>query len=527
MSIVTRAAHDWLATVQAQLLRGEAGAARATLTHALAEHPGSVELRRAQAGVLAKAGQNTEAESVLRELLGGSPQDVASAFALAQMLREQGRMTAAATVVRACLREKPNQRDANLAISAIELLDDCDRKPDAATVADDAIAANPSDARLHAYAGMLDSQLGRFDSAREHYLFALQHDERAWEWHAPIGLSSVQRYADAAHSDFALFNDGLQRQNLSEKARAELHFALGTAHDDIGEYQQATRHFRAGNATAHRLTKWSRKAWRRGIEARLAVRPITRQLEAAGDFTPVFIVGMPRSGTTLLAGLLSRHPEVRNRGELPWIAQLAGQPALAVDPSRDNLRRAAATYAMHARQDDASGAHWFIDKQPLNFRYVDLMLAMFPDAKIVHCARGLRDTALSLWMQCFLEDVQGYSYDFGDTALVMHDCERLMARWRQRHADSIRTVWYEDLVAAPQAVVADLAQWIGLPSLAANESASTTPASSISTASLWQARQPVNARSVGRWRHYAGLVPELLQFPERDPGSGFSQPPRA
>jgi tetratricopeptide (TPR) repeat protein len=514
VSVVTRAAHDWLATVQAQLLRGEAGAARATLAHALTEHPASIELRRAQAGVLAEAGQNTEAESVLRELLGGSPQDVASAFALAQMLREQGRMTAAATVVRACLREKPNQRDTNLAISAIELLDDCDRKLDAAAVADDAIVANPSDARLHAYAGMFDSQLGRFDSAREHYLFALQHDERAWEWHAPIGLSSAQRYVDAAHSDFALFNDGLQRQNLSEKARAELHFALGKAHDDIGEYQQATRHFRAGNATAHRLTTWSRKNWRRGIEARLAARSITHQLEATGDFTPVFVVGMPRSGTTLLAGLLSRHPKVCNRGELPWIAQLAGQPTLACDPARDNLRRAAATYAMHARQDDASGAYWFIDKQPLNFRYIDLMLAMFPDAKIVHCSRGARDTALSLWVQCFLEDVQGYSYDFGDIALVMHDCERLLARWRQRHVDSIRTVWYEDLVAKPQTTVANLAQWIGLPPRAASETASIDPASSISTASLWQARQPVHSKSVERWRHYAPHVPELMRIPE-------------
>ena len=514
MSVVTRAAHDWLATVQAQLLRGEAEAARATLTHALAEHPTSVELRRAQAGVLAKAGQNTEAESVLRELLGGSPQDVASAFALAQMLREQGRMTAAATVVRACLHAKPNQCDANLAISAIELLDDCDRKVDAAAVAKDAIAENPSDARLHAYAGMLDIQLGQFESARAHYLFALEHDDRAWEWHAPIGLSSAQRYESGNHPDFTLFRNGLQRGDISDLARAELHFALGKAHDDIGEYQQATHHFRAGNATAHRLTKWSRKAWRRGIEARLAARPIAQQFEASGDFTPVFIVGMPRSGTTLLAGLLSRHPKVCNRGELPWIARLAGQPALAGDPGRDNLRRAAATYAMHARQDDAVGARWFIDKQPLNFRYVDLMLAMFPDAKIVCCARGQRDIALSLWMQCFLEDVQGYSYDFGDTALVMHDCARLMACWHQRHADSIRTVWYEDLVAEPQATVANLAQWIGLPSLAASGPASIMPKSSISTASLWQARQPVNTHSVGRWRHYAQHLPELLRFAE-------------
>lgn len=511
----TRAAADWLATAQAQLLRGEVGATQATLAQALAEYPASVDLRRAQAGVFTRLGRDREAESALRALLDDDPHDAASAFALARMLKDQSRTSCAATIVRTCLDAPSHHGDATLAIKAIELLDDCDRKLDAALVANDAIRANPSDARLHAYAGMLDTQLGRFESARGHYLFALQHDRRAWEWHAAIGLSSTERYADAAHPDFALFKEASQRTDLSEKARLELQFALGKACDEIGEYPQAARHFRAGNATAHRLTKWSRKAWRRSIEARLAARPVTHQLETSDSFAPVFIVGMPRSGTTLLAALLSQHPHTRNRGELPWIAQLAVQPALASDPGRENLLRAATAYSQHARQDDAADARWFIDKQPLNFRYVDLMLAMFPAAKIVHCTRSPRDTALSLWMQCFLEEVQGYAYDFDDIALVMCDCERLMARWRERYADSVLTIRYEDLVAAPLTSVADLAQRIGLPPRTVDApSASDSAASIISTASLWQARQPVNTRSVGRWRHYAPFVTELSRFAE-------------
>jgi hypothetical protein len=238
---------------------------------------------------------------------------------------------------------------------------------------------------------------------------------------------------------------------------------------------------------------------------------MAHRVDPRDDFTPVFVVGMPRSGTTLVAELLSRHPKVCNRGELPCIANLAARPALNGNPARAELERAAATYVAHSRQDDAGEARWFLDKQPMNFCYLDLVLAMFPHAKIIHCQRGARDTALSLWMQCFLKDVQGYSYDFGDIALVMRDHDKLMAHWASRHPASIRTLRYEELASDPARLIGELAAWIGLPPGTAAPPAG--PKSSISTASLWQARQPVHTRSVGRWRHYAAFVPELSRIP--------------
>jgi tetratricopeptide (TPR) repeat protein len=506
-----RTAADWLATAQAHLLRGDAAAAQRTLAHALVEHPDSVDLRRAQAGACQRLGRIAEAESLLREVLAADPGDAAAAFTLARLLKEQGRTAAAAAAMRACLADPRHSRDPDLAINAIELLDDCDRKFDAAAIALAAIADNPDEPRLHAYASMLQMQVGEFEQARRHYLAALERDQRAWEWHMPIGLSSAQRYASAEHPDFALFRDGLRREDLSAKARAELHFALGKAHDDVGAYENAARHLREGNAIVHRLTKWSRKDWRRMVEARLAAAPMAHRVDPRDDFTPVFVVGMPRSGTTLAAELLSRHPKVCNRGELPWIANLAARPALNGNPARVELERAAATYIAHSRQDDGGDARWFVDKQPMNFCYLDLVLAMFPHAKIIHCQRGARDTALSLWMQCFLKDVQGYSYDFGDIALVMRDHAKLMAHWASRHSASIRTLRYEELASDPARVIRDFAGWIGLPPR--TDAAPVDPKSHISTASLWQARQPVHTRSVGRWRHYAAFIPELSRIP--------------
>lgn len=507
-----REVQDWLAAARTEVLHGKFAAAQAILAQALAVHPTSVELRRAQAGVLDKSGRHAEAEALFRVLLDEDAGDAASAFSLASTLKDRGSTAAVARIMRACLATHSNSRDSDLAIQAIEMLDDCGRQADAVAIATKAIEANPADARLHAYAGMLRIQLGEFEPARQHYLFALQHDKHAWEWHVPIGLASTQRYAGSDHPDLALLRNGLRREDLSDKARAELRFAIGKAHDDLGDYGQAARYFREGNAISHRLTKWSRKAWRRAVEARFASPAGRQHAEPTPGFTPVFIVGMPRSGTTLLAELLSRHPGVCNRGELPWIAKLAGLPSLSGAPSRADLQHAAATYAAHSRQDDAGDACWFVDKQPLNFRYVDLMLSMFPQARIIHCQRSERDVAMSLWMQCFLEEVQGYSYDFDDIAIVMRDCERLMARWRQQFPDSIRTVRYEELVANPRDVVASVAAWIGSPISQSAAPATAVARSAISTASLWQARQPIHSRSVGRWKHYIGCVPELSRF---------------
>lgn len=504
----------WLDAIRAAILQGDRRTAEVLLMHALSAFPRSRELLRVRAGLLAHAGRSAEAAEAYAALLEEDPADATSALELARIHADASRVAAAAGCLRACFAKSQNASDSGLAIAAIELLDNGDRKADAAAIADAALAANPGDARLHAYAGMLKVQLGEFDEARRHYLTALGLDARAWEWHVPIGLSSAHRYRDAQHPDFALFHDGLGHAGLSDLARAELHFALAKAHDDIGDCATAAQHLRTGNVIRHGLKPWPRKAWRRLVDARLSMHTSAESAQATPGFAPVFIVGMPRSGTTLLAELLARHPRVCNRGELPWIAQLAQRPELSGRPALAALQAAASDYARRARRDDAGDADWFIDKQPLNFRYVDLALALFPDARIVHCRRSARDTALSLWMQCFLEDVQAYSYDFDDIAQVMRDCDRLMAHWTRQFPQAIRTVQYEQLVTAADDVADTLAHWIGIPARQTARNAPTGAASSIATASLWQARQPVTTRSVGRWRGYASCVPELLHFAE-------------
>jgi hypothetical protein len=268
---------------------------------------------------------------------------------------------------------------------------------------------------------------------------------------------------------------------------------------------------REANALVGARADFSAKQWRRVVSAKLESKPLPALDVARDDFAPIFIVGMPRSGTTLVAEWLARHPQVCNRGELNGIAQLAQEFARTPRTSHGALVHAAHGHVQQVRQDDTS-AGWFIDKQPLNFLHVDLIASLFPNARIIHCMRSARDTALSIWMQYFAGRAQDFAYDFAHIAAVMQGCERLLAAAGKRHPQLVRTVRYESFVGDATAQVRELADWIGLPA----HDWTIAPAARrvISTSSAWQARQPVHARSVGRWKAYAEVLPELLAFAE-------------
>jgi tetratricopeptide (TPR) repeat protein len=501
---------EWLACSRALVLRSDIDTAQLVLSTALVAHPGSVDLRFALAGILQQRGESGMAETLLHELLVQQPGHAAAAFLLAGMLCPQGRLHAAAGALRRLFEHA--RLGADTVIQAVEMLDNIQRTSDAAAICEAEITAGSSDPRIHAYAGMLSIQLGQFERVRERYTFALTHDPHAVEWNIPIGLSSLQRYVDGSHPDFQLFRDVLLRPDLSEKTRITTLFALGKAHDDIADYAQAAHHLRNANALAHARSTWSRKRWRRLVEARLAAGPSPFQLTALREWAPLFIVGVPRSGTTLLAELLARHPQVCSRGELGWLAILAKQLEQAGAKAPAALEQFAKTYEAQLRQDDSS-ARWFIDKQPMNLLHIDFILTLWPNARIIHCRRNLRDTALSLWSQSFHDHAHDYAYDFGDIAALIQGCERLHAHSLARQVASIRTVRYEELIADPARCLGELTHWLGLPEHDLLGSPSHEHA--ISTASAWQARQPIHQHSMARWRFYAPHVPELLRIPDR------------
>lgn len=500
-------AHEWLGEAQRLVLQHRAGAAAQLLGQAVVEHPESTDLVYALAGLRADAGQVEQAQTLLRQVLDLSPAHPGAAMMLARLLIGEGRTAAAAWALQAHIEQVAVAPER--VIQIVELLDDAGRKREASQWCEAAIEATPGDVRLHAYAAMLAAQLGEFDLARRRYLYVATHSEQAPDWHVPVGLAALQRYRDPQHPDLALFKRFLQ-QPLRDAARASVLFALGKAHDDLGDTQTAAACFREANALAHAAQPWSRKHWRCSVEMRRQRRLPATAAPTPDAWTPVFIVGLPRSGSTLLAEQLARHPQVFHRGESPWLPTVAKNIDAQAADYPAQLERARATYAAQVRQDD-NDARWIIDKQPSNVLEVDLILALFPHARIIHSRRQPRDNALSIWMQSFLSSSQAFAYDWADIAAASRGTGQLMQHWQERFPDAVRCVRYEALVENTAATLGELAQWLALPDVTSPD---TMASQAISTASLWQARQPVHTRSVGRWRAYAPYIPELLQLPE-------------
>jgi hypothetical protein len=233
----------------------------------------------------------------------------------------------------------------------------------------------------------------------------------------------------------------------------------------------------------------------------------------------VFIVGMPRSGTTLVEQILANHPAVRGRGERREIQQLVDDlDARAVASPRypESLarlneatgRELAARYRA-AVDVPADGVRRITDKMPTNFLHLGLIALLFPAAHIVHCCRDPRDVCLSCYQQHF-ERRLPYAYDLRDLAVYYSAYERLMHHWHDVLPVKICDVQYEDLVSTPEACARRLVEFCGLDwnARCLEFDCSRTP---VQTASQWQVRQPLYRSSVGRWRNYRSHIGPLLE----------------
>jgi len=492
----------WARVGDAMIRNGFAEPAAVVLAAGLHHYPQTGELSYLRGNALRVAQRFDEAEASFRAALARVAGHDQAALSLAFMLRENGRIEAAADVLLAQWRAARGTPEQTL--ERLEFLRGSGALRQARELADAAAAHWPQHARLAAAAGELELAFGAFTAASASLRRAVQLDPAqgpAW-----LRLSYCRRCTDAGDPDLALLRAAWNDARLPAAAKACAGFGLGKLLDDLDDCAGAAAVLREANALARAQSTWSAESWNASLEHRFAQGPLPA-LDAVAGFVPVFIVGLPRSGTTLVATRLARYAGVRDRGELNWIAgmyeHLASQSALA---NRDALQSVATLIATQMRRDDAP-ARCYIDKNPLNFRYLDLLLALFPNARIVHCRRGARDVALSLFSQHFAHPDLAFSYDFSSIALVKNSHERLMAHWQRTLPAPILDVDYEKFVADADGESARIAEFIGLPTTSVAEQSGDE--SVITTASVWQARQPVHTGAIDRWRRYAEYLPEL------------------
>lgn len=500
LGAVSLTADDWLQLGEGLLRAGVPGVAAAIAERGLDQHAHAHALRVLFGNALRLVGERAAAERELRAVLAAEPGHSQAAVSLAHLLRELGRHHAAGEAM--LLRWRDDAPPRVDALATIGFLRECGLTQRAFEIAGMALKVHPGDAALHTQMGELALELGRFEQARAHLRASLDADPaQPGLW---VRLAAAHRFQRRDEADALRTAAFAARRGTTDMVGIAAHFALGKIESDLGNIAAAVRALRAGNAALRARLGWSHAGWQAFVERQCRLPP-PEPVAAAPErgFTPVLIVGLPRSGTTLAATLLARHPAVRGRGELNWLASLATHVESA---GRDAaaLVRASALYAAQLRGDDAP-ARCCIDKNPLNFRHLGHAAAMLPGLRVIHCRRDLRDTALSLWQQMFAHEDNAYAYDFADIAAYAAGYQRLMQHWQGVLAVPMFELDYEALVADSEATLARLHAFLGL----GPDSTGDAVPPPIKTASVWQARQKIHTGSVGRWHVWAPHLPEI------------------
>jgi len=389
-----------------------------------------------------------------------------------------------------------------------------DRNQEAELVLRKTLALDPGNAMAHDLLGNLLSEFGRFDEARECFQRAIAI--------APLLAGSYydlvrsRRVTSADDSLMQRMEAALATPGLEVAQRLRLHLAIGKAADDVGDYALAMEHFDAADAVRRGSVAFDSAAF--SIEIDRLIARCTPEWRARApqvgscDATPVLILGMPRSGTTLVEQIVSMHPEVGAGGELNfWNERGAAwhrsdAPANAADgnetpfAAKEFLAKAAADYLGVLRAIAPKAAR-VTDKMPFNFLWAGLIHLAFPRAIIIHCRRAAVDTALSIHQTHFHP---GLAFPTGGAELVAYfrSYQRLTDHWRSvLPADRFLEVDYEDLTRVPEPVIRRIIAACGL----AWHDACLRPESNpraVKTPSKWQTRQPIYRTSVARWRRY-------------------------
>ncbi len=501
---------------------GDLNQARVLFSEACRLEPADAEGWCMLATVTGQLGNAGDAEAYFRKALDLDPDYGMAHQYLANHLTSQGRYAEAVDAYHQALRIKPHSIPANINLAAALVLQ------------------GRYDAALSSY----ETALGLDPECRKAVLGMAHVYERQGKVQQALDL--IQPYLDAGDlgADVAMIFAALCRPlkrcdeaiallerilsrgapPLDDGQRTTLHFRLGRLYDAKGDFDAAFRHCAQGNAIKARHWPFDPHAHRRYVDSLITAFSPTFMAgaprAARGVNRPVFIVGMPRSGTTLVEQILASHPRVFGAGELDEISLIAADlptqcgatmpyPACLESVTQPVLERSARQYVNYLDGVSPRDAEYVTDKMPANFLHLGLIRLLFPEAHIIHCIRDPLDTCLSCYFQNFGPGLS-FSYDLEHLGAYYREYLRLMAHWRDVLHLPMLEVRYEDLVEHQERVSRDIVAFCGLewddrclrfyeaPRLAA-------------TASYDQVRQPLYKGSVGRWRHYADHLGSLAR----------------
>lgn len=489
-------------------------------------------------------GRPAEAERVLVPWLAHQPDDALALLTLAEARGDMGRLAEAEPLARRAVTLAPAFLRAGIYLAKLVLLQG--RAAEAIAITDSILARRPGNpialrfkARMLAETGdhagtvpiferLLAEQepsfnlwlsygdalrfVGRAGDAERAYREALALDPgdgRGW-W--SLANLKASRFTP---DDVAAIRTALAARPDDADNALHLHFALGAAFEDIGEHEAAFRHYAEANRLRLRLAPYDPRTTTREVERSEALftRDFLRARRRAGapGPAPIFIVGMPRSGSTLVEAVLARHARVEGAGELPMIPNMvqalsreAGHPGAwrellaTLPPAR--LRELGEAYLAQAREHRRTDKPWFVDKLPLNWSFLGLIRLILPDARIVDVRRAPLDCCWSNYKLLFAAGHPA-SNDLAHMGAYYRDYVRLMRHFDAAMPGAVRRVIYERVVDDLEGETRALLKWLKLqfdPACLAFHEGSRT----IATASSEQVRRPLNREGLEAWRPY-------------------------
>jgi tetratricopeptide (TPR) repeat protein len=331
---------------------------------------------------------------------------------------------------------------------------------------------------------------------------------------ASYELVRCRRLTEADAQLIAQLRETLARPDLDPVARARLHLALGKAAEDLNDYADAMRHFDAAQIMRDAICGFNLARFADRAERQISLPAAVFDTQTGPATGPIVILGLPRSGTTLLEQMLSAHPMVAAGGESPFWSFCGPEldSSGPYPPSAEDLAQAAAGYEAALRRVAAAPSR-VTDKMPLNFLWTNLIALARPDALIVHCRRNRLDTALSIHATWFNVRMP---FPTGGEALVAYIrlYERLMTHWRRSLPENrFVEILYEDLVTDPAPHLRRVLDACGLPWYeACLHPESNTRA--VRTPSKWQARQRLHGNAIGKSRLYRPWLGPLAALDE-------------
>lgn len=382
-----------------------------------------------------------------------------------------------------------------------------------------AVALEAGNADCHGKLGVVYATLGQREAAERHYRRALELDPGNTEVY--LHIAAMKRFESLSDPDIQAAEALWRHYDADRMRRIELAFALGKMYDDCGAVDRAFSSYRTGNELKFAESSIDLASYFRHLDhiASFFTEPPQARAELPDGPRPIFILGMPRSGTTLVERILSRHPDVRACGELPFLESAVLRLENAA-PGRaypddfpaigaEELTRQARDYLERAGRLHTLDRPFFTDKMPYNFVHVWLIKALFPGAAIIHCRRHPLDVILSNYFQLYGAEVS-FTYDLTALAEYTVRYHRLMRRWQSLFPDGMVHVDYESLVDNAGQETARLVEAVGLPwdDACLEPSGSTAP---VRTTSIWQVRRGIYTDSKARWRRYEGYLREAAE----------------